>query len=364
MKDCSKKTLRGGAFYTSSDVPGLAGLRTVYMRLGAPELQDQFVMLLAMPEAFADDDMRNFRSLLTIIFFAIILLTGATAMFLVHKALRPIRAITAEAENIGPENLTARLRDPGTGEEFSRLVAVFNGLLTRLESVFDAQRRFTALAAHELRTPLTILKGETQVILRSRRTAKEYEETLRSSLEEIDKLVSGIDDMMLMTRYEGGEAEIPRDPVVMAEVVQSVVNDLGPLASARGVRLELATHDRCSVLGDRHALERLVYKLIENALFYTRPEGSVSVRLIEAGDRVHLTVEDTGVGIKPEDLPHIFERFYRSPAARSMRPEGVGIGLATAAVIANLHGASIDVKSEEGRGTVLAVRFRLTPKWR
>jgi signal transduction histidine kinase len=123
------------------------------------------------------------------------------------------------------------------------------------------------------------------------------------------------------------------------------------------VEVKTDASPECVVVGDRRALARLVSKLVENALFYTHPGGKVSVGLQIAAQKVVLCVEDTGVGIKSEDLPNIFQRFYRSPSARDLRPEGVGIGLATVALIAQLHDAQIDVQSEEGRGTRVQVRF-------
>jgi two-component system, OmpR family, sensor kinase len=351
------KALTGRTVYKSAAIPGVGILRIAYIRADLP-LPASKVVLVGLQESYADKDIRTFQILMGASFLGIVILTGITAMALADRALRPIRGIANEAEAINPEDLSARLRDTGSNDEFSRLVSVFNTLLSRIDSVFEAQRRFTSRAAHELRTPLTILKGETQVILRSRRTVEEYQATLYSSLEEIDKMVAIIDDLLLMARYESGEAEIPRDIVPLADVVGNVVHELSPLAEARKVEVKTDASPECVVVGDRRALARLVSKLVENALFYTHPGGKVSVGLQIAAQKVVLSVEDTGVGIKSEDLPNIFQRFYRSPSARDLRPEGVGIGLATVALIAQLHDAQIDVQSEEGRGTRVQVRFR------
>jgi signal transduction histidine kinase len=349
------KALTGRTIYKSTSIPGVGVLRIAYVRADLP-LPENKIVLVGLQESYADNDLRSLQILMGASFLGIVLLTGITAMVLADRALRPIRGITHEAEAINPEDLSARLKDPGSNDEFSRLVSVFNNLLSRIDSVFEAQRRFTSRAAHELRTPLTILKGETQVILRSRRTVEEYQATLNSSLEEIDKMVAIIDDLLLMARYESGEAEIPRDMVPLADVVTNVVHELSPLAEARRVEVNTALSPAC-VIGDRRALARLVSKIVENALFYTHPDGKVSISLQMLAEKAVLCVEDTGVGIKGEDLPNIFHRFYRSPSARDLRPEGVGIGLATVAVIAQLHDAQIDVQSEEGRGTRVQVRF-------
>jgi signal transduction histidine kinase len=231
-------------------------------------------------------------------------------------------------------------------------------MLERLDAAFDAQRRFTSRAAHELRTPLTILKGEAQVALGRQRSVGEYEELLRSSLEEIDKLVQIIDDLLLLARYEGGELEVPHERVALGEIVRGVADRLRPFASRKEIEL-IVEAEELSVDGDAHALERLACKLIENALFYTPRGGRVSARLIGRDGHADLIVEDNGVGIAPEDLSHIFDRFYRSSTAREMRPEGSGIGLSMAAIIARLHGTTINVTSEKGAGTRFVVSFLL-----
>jgi two-component system heavy metal sensor histidine kinase CusS len=232
----------------------------------------------------------------------------------------------------------------------------FVTMLARLDAAFEAQRRFTSRAAHELRTPLTILKGEAQVALGRRRTVEEYQALLRSSLEEIDKLVQIIDDLLLLASYEGGETDIPREPVALHEIVRTVADQLRPIARHKEIELSIETEAQY-VEGDAKALERLVCKLMENAVFYTPPGGRVCVRLTRAGDRITLTVEDTGIGIAPEELEHVFDRFFRAPAAREMRPEGSGIGLSMVSTIARLHGAKIDVSSEKGKGARFVVRF-------
>jgi signal transduction histidine kinase len=161
---------------------------------------------------------------------------------------------------------------------------------------------------------------------------------------------------LLLARYEGGEQDIPHEPVALAEIVHNVADQLRPFASRKEIELTVKA-DELLVTGDAHALERLVCKLIENALFYTPRGGMVSAHLMREGRRANLTIEDSGIGIAPEDLPHIYDRFYRSPAAREMRPEGSGIGLSMAALITRLHDATIIVASEKGNGTRFVISF-------
>jgi signal transduction histidine kinase len=260
------------------------------------------------------------------------------------------------AEAVNAHTLKSRLPELDTHDALGRLVRVFNQMLARLDAAFEGQRRFTSRAAHELRTPLTILKGEAQVALGRRRTIGEYESLLRSSLEEIDKLVEIIDDLLLLARYEGGEADIPREAVALHRIVRSVAEQLRPIARHKEIELSVEAEE-CYVEGKARALERMVCKLMENAVFYTPRGGRVRACLARADGQTTLSVEDTGIGIAPEELAHIFDRFFRAPAAREMRPEGSEIGLAMVSTIARLHGATIDMSSRKGSGSRFTVNF-------
>lgn len=350
------RSLAGETVYQTVKVNGVGLLRVIYMPVRGSAVPHTFVVVVGLPEAFIGTDVRSFNILVMLGFVTLLLLTGASAMLLADRVIKPIEEITAAAESISAANLGTGLPDPHTRDQIGRLSAVFNQVLSRLDAAFEAQRHFTSRAAHELRTPLTILKGETQVALRRRRTFAEYEALLNSNLEEIDKLVMMIDDLLLLARYEGGEADFPREPVRLDELVASVRHDLQKIISDNEIDLQIRA-ESLSVNGDAKALERLFYNLLENALVYTGHGGRVVVQIAREGERINLIVEDNGVGIPPEELPHIRERFYRSSRAREIRPEGSGIGLAMTDVIARLHGATIKVTSEPGLGTRFVVSF-------
>jgi len=299
----------------------------------------------------------NFYVLAAVALVAFVKVTVVGSTLLARRAVRPLEKITAAAESINALNLRERLPEPGTRDQIGRLAAVFNRMLARLEASFEAQRRLTDRAAHELRTPLTILKGETQVALCRRRSAEEYEEILRSNLEEIEKMTLMIDNLLLLARYEGGEADLPCQPARLDTIATNVVDDLLPIASDKEVALLIDAGAPLVVRGDPLALERLAFNLVDNAIYYTPRGGKVTVRVSREGDQVNLVVEDTGIGIAPEDIPQLYNRFFRSPTARRMRPEGSGIGLPVVAAIARLHGADIDVTSESGTGTRFVVSF-------
>lgn len=331
-------------------------LRVIYMPVRGSIIRHPFVVQVGLPESFVVSEVRSFDVTVIMALVTLVLFSGASAMWLADRAISPIEKIADAAESINALNLNTRLPEPKTHDQIGRLVAIFNQMLERLDAAFKAQRYFTSRAAHELRTPLTILKGEAQVALGRKRSVGEYEDLLKSSLEEIDKLVQIIDDLLLLARYEGGDRDLPHERVALHEVVQSVADQLRLVASRKGVDLAVEAEE-IFVEGDAHALERLVSKLMENALFYTPRGGRVSAHLLHQDGRVSLIIEDTGIGIAPEDLAHIFDRFYRSSTAREMRPEGSGIGLSMAATIARLHTATIHVTSEKGAGARFVVSF-------
>jgi len=351
------RSFAGEAVYQTVKVNGVGSLRVVYMPVRGQAVQHPFVVMVGLPEVFVGGELRSFNTMVALALITLMLLTGASAMMLAERAIEPIDKIAAAVESITALNLQARLPELRTRDQIGRLVTVFNQMLSRLEATFEAQRNFTARAAHELRTPLTILKGETQVTLNRRRTITEYENLLSSNLEEIEKLVVMIDDLLLLARYEGGETDIPRERVRLDELIAGATEELRHIASKKGIDLHILT-DELSVEGDPKALKRLVCNLLENALLYTpHVGGRVSVRVALEGRSVHLIVEDNGIGIAPEELPHIFERFYRSPAARELRPEGSGIGLAMSSIITTLHGVTINVASKPGDGTRFTIIF-------
>lgn len=350
------RSFAGETVYQTVKVSGVGMMRVVYMPVRGEAVRHPFVVIVGLPESFVITEVRSFNIMVVMALVTLLLLAGASAMLLAERAIKPIEKIAAAAESVNALNLKTRLPEPETPDQIGRLAAIFNQMLERLEAAFDAQRRFTSRAAHELRTPLTILKGEAQVALGRKRSVEEYEELLKSSLEETDKLIQIIDDLLLLARYEGGERDIPHERVALDKIVRTVADQLRPFASHKEIDL-IVEAEELSVDGDAHALERLVCKLMENALFYTPRGGRVSAQLVRQGGRADLIIEDDGIGIAPQDLPYIFDRFYRSPKAREMRPEGSGIGLSLAATIARLHDATINVTSEKGDGTRFIISF-------
>jgi signal transduction histidine kinase len=224
----------------------------------------------------------------------------------------------------------------------------------------EYMRRFMADAAHELRTPLTVLRTRAEVTLQREREAPEYAAALGAIEREAERLGGIVEDLLLLARVDAGERPLQRSQVYLDDLVLEVAGGAGVVAERRGVRLEVDRAEEAAVQGDPTLLRQLVAIVLDNAVKFTPAGGQVHVGVAAEQGAPQMTVDDTGPGISAEQLPHIFERFYRGDPARA-RSDGAGLGLAIARWIADAHGAIIDVKSEVGKGTRVAVRFPAAP---
>lgn len=282
-----------------------------------------------------------------------LLMAGFGGWVLARRALLPVARMAEAAQRISAERLAERVEETGAGDELDRLARTLNRMLSRLDAAFQQVRQFSADASHELQTPLTTLRGELEVALRSGRTPGEYQETLKSALEEIDRISRLVEGLLMLARAESGALRMDHRPVDLAELVEEVYWSLKAAADERSVELLTDSHDPLTVYGDRDRLRRLLLNLVENAIKYTGAGGRVSLSLKRDGDRVGVIISDTGRGIPDEALDRIFQPFYRSPDVLSER--GYGLGLSIARSIALAHGGEISVSSVQGRGSTFRV---------
>jgi signal transduction histidine kinase len=235
-----------------------------------------------------------------------------------------------------------------------------------VERSIEHMRRFMADAAHELRTPITVVRSRAEIALQQPRGASEYEDALRGIESEAKRLGTLVEDLLILARADAGERPIGRERVYLDDLTLDAAGAARVVAQAKGVRLDVEEFDEAPVVGDATLLRQLVMILLDNAVKFTAGGGSVRVRVGAPNGRPALVVEDTGIGIAPEQLPHVFERFYRGDPARSRTngsaADGAGLGLAIAKWIADAHDAEIALASEPGEGTRVSVRFAaITP---
>lgn len=277
---------------------------------------------------------------------------------LIRQWISPLAALSETARKVDLGNLgRQRLFAPPDAPELAQLANTFNELLDRVEAAHASQFRFVANASHELRTPLTILRGEIDVALRRPRSPEEYAEVLQSSREEIERLSRLTENLLTLARADAGEALVRREAVDVSSVAREVCRKLTPLSEQRKVPLSCDAPGPTVVSGDAVALAQIVFNLAENALRYTPPGESATVRVVACDGEVMVEIEDHGSGISAEHLPHLFERFYRVDKARSREFGGAGLGLSIVKTLVEAHGGSVEVRSEVGRGSSFTVRL-------
>ena len=284
-----------------------------------------------------------------------IVAAGLAAWISSRQALHPLDNVTKTALQItSADDLSRRIPYTGSStDEVGQLVAAFNQTLSRLENLFSTQRRFLADVGHELRTPLTVIKGNVGLM----RKIKEFdEESLVTIEDEVDRLTRMVGDLLLLAQAESGKIPLAHEVVELDTLLLEVLNQMQVLARDR-VKLNLGNIDQVLVCGDRDRLKQVAVNLIGNAINYTPRGGEIVVGLGKVSDRAQFTVTDNGPGIVAEDLPHIFERFYRSEKSRTRQKDGkgFGLGLSIAYWIVRNHGGRIEVNSIEGKGTTFCV---------
>jgi heavy metal sensor kinase len=283
-----------------------------------------------------------------------LILAGAGGWVLAGRALEPVDRISRMARSITATDLSRRI-NLKRQDELGRLAGTFDEMIDRLERAFQEQRQLTADVSHELRSPLSILEAQTTLALRRLRSADEYRGVLASMQEEIERMSSMLNQLLMLARAEVGEEQIRPEPVCLATVAEPVIDGMGALARERGVRLELQADSSLWIEGDATRMRQLLVNLLDNAVRHTPKDGHVDITIDRMGDQARLVVADTGEGISPEDLPHVFQRFYRGDRARRRGTGHSGLGLAIVRWIVEAHGGDVRVSSVPGRGARFVV---------
>jgi heavy metal sensor kinase len=268
--------------------------------------------------------------------------------------------ITRTARSISEHNLSQRLEESPTGDELQRLSRTLNEMLARLESAFRRNTQFTADASHELRTPIALMRTTAEIALRRDRAAAEYREALGEILSELERTSRLIEDLLTLARADSGTATFGMAPLDLAASLREAGAQVERLCQEKQVELrEAISAEGCQVEGDAEALRRLFLILLDNAVKYTGPGGRIEVVLRQQDGFAIVEVTDTGIGISDEDLPCIFERFYRSDKARSRVSGGAGLGLSIARWIVEAHHGQVQVESALGQGSTFRVSLPL-----
>ena len=271
------------------------------------------------------------------------------------RAFQPVKQIAETAEAIGSGNdLSQRIKTDGKGDELNRLGDVMNEMLARLQASFESERRFSSDVSHELRTPIAVIRSQCEFALSGQAGEEEQKEAFEAVLKQSERMHSIVSQLLLLSRVENGTFEPVREPVEFYVLCETVCEELAAAAAERQVTLEWKT-ENITVTGDETLLIRMVNNLVLNAVRYNHPGGSAEVLLDKKEKYAVLTVKDTGIGMKKEELGQIFNRFYRADHSRSS--EGTGLGLSMAEWIARVHGGSIQAESIYGKGSIFTVKL-------
>src|SRR5882757_2048846 len=301
------------------------------------------------------ESVANLRNSLLLMVPVVLVLCVAGGYWLAGRALRPIESVTAELNEIQPTNLRSRLPVAPVADEVARLAAVINALLERLERASATERRFASDAAHELRTPLAVLRTGLEVALARDRTADENRAALGAAHREALSLCRIADELLMLSRLNG-EVLVDRKRLNLRALVNEIAATVGPLAQSREIKLTVNAPEDVFVNGNTGHLRRLIINLLDNALKFTPAGGSIDVSLKSDANRAILRVADTGGGIHPAELPHIFDRFFRGAGSPG---EGSGLGLSLCREIARAHGGEIAAANLPSGGSAFVVTLAL-----
>ncbi|MBN2388761.1 MAG: HAMP domain-containing protein [Anaerolineales bacterium] len=326
---------------------------TVPLVVGA-ERRSAGVIQLAANLNVVDAARTALLQIIAVIAIVSMTVAAVASWFTIGRALAPISAVTEMALNIArADDLSNRIPYQGTADdEIGQLITAFNDTLERLERLFTSQQRFLADVSHELRTPLTVVKGNVDLL---RKMGCADEESLSSIEDEADRLSRLVGDLLLEAQAESGKLPLKFTDVELDTLLLDVYREMRILARDR-VKLKVSQIDQVPVLGDPDRLKQVLINLVSNAIKYTPPGGEIILSLGKVGEQARLIVRDTGPGIPAEDMPHIFERFYRAEKSRTRsKAGGFGLGLSIAYWIITNHGGQIEVASQEGEGTTFCI---------
>jgi hypothetical protein len=268
--------------------------------------------------------------------------------------LKPLQVFSSAIEKITHKTLNERIEKKSQARELQGLAETFNSLLSRLQIAFESEKHLIADAAHELKTPLAVIRAQCDISLQKKRAAETYVDSLTEIKAVTGSMLRQINGMLTLARLDSGMLSGPTfREVSLPDCIEDAIRLVEPLAKNKNIRINRELGMGITVAGDKDTLTEAILNILENAVSYNRPDGSVAVEMVSSGKQVMIIVKDTGIGISKEETARIFDRFYRSEATRSM--EGTGLGLSIAKAIIEAHHGDIGVKSEVSQGSCFVI---------
>ena len=349
--------LEGKNSYETFTVGGQQPIRVITMPI---LLEGKLINLVQVGTSLeaVQETLRNLKIFLFTAVPSVLILAALFLRFMARRALKPISRIIDTAREIGQgQELSKRIPVLKIKDELGQLALTFNEMMNRLENSFAQMRQFSSDASHELRTPLTVLKGQNELILSKQRKPEEYQEVISSNLEEINYMSKVLEDLFVLSKSDENQVNLDYKPVDLRALVEEVCKHAEILAEEKNIKIIIAFLEPIEIKGDEVRLRQMVWNVLQNGIKYTQQGGELKISLQNEGDFALLNIQDTGIGISEEDLPLIFNRFYRVDKARTRDEGGSGLGLSICRQIAEAHKGKIEVESKLGVGTRFKIRL-------
>jgi len=353
------QAIAGASLFTTIQTEDGEGLRLLAVPinisiLGPPPGIQPAALIIARSTKQIDQALAGLLRTLIIAVPLALALAAAGGIFLARRALKPVDKIAQTAQEIEESDLSRRI-NVNTKDELGRLAATLNEMIGRLEKAFQRQKQFTSDASHELRTPLAVIEAESTLALQKERPSSDYRQSLEIISQESRQMSSLIDQLLTLARADAGKEQWNFTEVDLGKLIGNLSTDVEVLCQEKGLSFQLGQSQDLVVKGDEARLRELFMNLLDNAIKYTPAPGTVSVSFRREGQMAVVAIMDTGIGIPAEDIPFIFERFYRVDKSRSRAEGGSGLGLAICRHIAEAHGGKIEVESQVGVGSTFSV---------
>lgn len=298
--------------------------------------------------------LRTFKMFLLVIFPLTVLISAIGSLIITSFSLKPLSSFSRQVGQITEKRLHERVDSSGVDAELKELADSFNETMDRLEKAFQIQRDFLSDASHELRTPTTVIRSSAQLALRKERSVEEYRDALETIKTTSERMGNLVERLLKVSRFDAVRLDLKMERIRLKEVLETALKTIFPLAKEREISVADGITDDLSVIGDKEQLTELFLSILDNAIKYNKPKGSITVSLTRSGDWAVTRISDTGIGIAKEAMDKVFDRFYRADMSRGEIP-GTGLGLPIAKGIAEAHGGRIEVESDMGKGSTFTV---------
>ena len=331
--------------------------------LSQAKSKTSYYVLVGQSTLYVTTVLSKIRELLLFFGIGMLIVAGIGGWYMARRALKPVAEITDTARNLTAFHLDKRLPETGNDDELGRLVHTFNEMLDRIQSGVMKISQFSSDASHELRTPLTIMRGEIEIALRKDRTTKEYKKVLNSMLEEVQRMDKIVGDLLFCARADTGHVKPKNTEGDLVKMLHENIEKMRPIAEQKNISFSYSPEIQSIVYQiDPGLFSQLIYNIADNAIKYTEPGGRIDASIHEDKDGIIIEIRDTGTGIPEDEIPRVFDRFYRVDKARSGPGQSSGLGLSICKWIVETYGGRITIESEENSGTTVTMSFPLHEK--